>query len=73
MNLDQLQQDNQELSILNTIAQQLNREVTLQKALELTLQETVQLLDLKTAWIWFSTSAYQKRPFLLPIIIFLPY
>ena len=52
MNLQQLQQHNQELSILNEIAQHLNKEVELQKALDATLQQVVDLFHLKTAWIW---------------------
>lgn len=46
--LDQIQ----ELKILNTIAIQLNGAVDLNKALKLTLQHTVELMDLQTGWIW---------------------
>ncbi len=49
---NQLQQKNKELSILNNIAQQLNKEVRLAKALPLVLAQIVDLLDLKTGWIW---------------------
>lgn len=52
MNLRQLQQRNEELSILNSIAQGLNREVELKRALEATLRQTVLLLRLRTGWIW---------------------
>lgn len=51
-NLHQLQQQNQALTILNTIAQNLNKEVHLEKALNSALQQITQLLQLKTAWIW---------------------
>ncbi|MFK7907249.1 MAG: histidine kinase [Chitinophagales bacterium] len=51
-NLNQLQQQNQALTILNTIAQNLNKEVHLEKALHSALQQITQLLELKTAWIW---------------------
>jgi GAF domain-containing protein len=43
---------NRELSILNTIAQALNREVDLQRALEGVLAQVADLLDLRTGWIW---------------------
>ena len=49
MNLQQLQQQNQQLSILNAIAQDLNREVTLTKAMEATLCRVVELLDCSIA------------------------
>jgi two-component system NarL family sensor kinase len=49
---DQLQRHNRELSILNTIAQALNREVDLGRALHVTLAQVADLLDLHTGWIW---------------------
>lgn len=49
---DQLQQRNRELSILNTIAQALNREVDLARALHVTLAQVADLLDLHTGWVW---------------------
>lgn len=51
-NLNQLQEQNQALTILNIIAQNLNKEVQLEKALHSALQQIAQLLELKTAWIW---------------------
>lgn len=58
--LKHLQQRNQELAILNTIAQDLNREVSLQKALDATLVQTVKLLNLETGWIWLFDSETQE-------------
>ena len=52
MDFIQLQQRNRELAILNTIAAQLNRETTLEKALDATLKQTVELLELGSGWIW---------------------
>ena len=48
-----LQQRNEELAILNSIAQTLNREVGLKTAMNKTLEKTVALLQLETGWIWF--------------------
>ena len=48
----QLQRRNRELSILNTIADALNREVDLTRALEVALAQVAELLDLATGWIW---------------------
>jgi two-component system NarL family sensor kinase len=56
MDLHQLQQRNQELSILNTIAQDLNKAVELEKALDATLKQTVHLLNLQTGWIWLTNA-----------------
>ncbi|MEL6867866.1 MAG: GAF domain-containing sensor histidine kinase [Bacteroidota bacterium] len=52
MDLRQIQQQNEELAILNAIAQDLNREVRLDKALTATLERVVSLLDLQTGWVW---------------------
>ncbi len=49
---DKLQRRNRELSILNTIAQALNREVDLARALQAALAHVAELLDLKTGWVW---------------------
>ena len=49
---EQLQRRNRELSILNAIAQALNREVDLNRALQTALAQVAQLLDLDTGWIW---------------------
>ena len=48
----QLERRNRELSILNSIAQALNREVNLTSALQTALGQVADLLDLKTGWIW---------------------
>ena len=73
MNLHQLQQRNQELSILNSIAQDLNREIELEKALEATLRQTVHLLNLQTGWIWLmneeNKSAYLAAGYNLPPVL----
>src|SRR5512140_1611523 len=47
-----LQQRNRELSILNAIAEALNREVDLQQALHTTLAKVAELFHLQTGWIW---------------------
>jgi len=52
MNFEELKARNQELEILNTIAQQLNHEVELNKALAITLKHSVELLKMQTGWIW---------------------
>ena len=52
MDYQQLQQQNRELSILNQIAQQLNSEISLEQALQSSLSQAVELLDLRTGWIW---------------------
>ena len=52
MDFLQLQQRNRELAILNTIAAQLNQETMLEKALDATLRQTVELLELGSGWIW---------------------
>jgi len=56
MNLHQLQERNQELSILNAIAQDLNSSMTLEQALDTSLRQTVHLLHLKTGWIWLANA-----------------
>jgi two-component system NarL family sensor kinase len=47
-----LRRRNRELSILNTIAEALNREVDLDQALRTALAQVADLLDLQTGWIW---------------------
>lgn len=49
---DKLRRRNRELSILNTIAAALNREVDLDQALQAALAQVADLLDLQTGWIW---------------------
>lgn len=60
MNHTNLEQRNQELNILNTIAQTLNRTSTLQAALNNTLQLTAQHLNLDTGWIWLNSTSTNK-------------
>ena len=47
-----LERRNHELSVLNAIARELNRSVRLSEALDFTLAEVAELLDLRTGWIW---------------------
>ena len=49
---EKLQRRNRELSILNAIADALNREVDLTRALHVALSQVAELLDLQTGWIW---------------------
>lgn len=47
-----LKQRNRELSILNTIAEALNREVDLSQSIQVALEQVSDLFDLRTSWIW---------------------
>src|SRR5215204_1524024 len=47
-----LYRHNQELSILNAIAEGLNRAVDLRQALETTLRLVAELLGLRAGWVW---------------------
>lgn len=49
---DKLRRRNRELSILNTIAEALNRSVDLDEALQAALGQVAELLDLQTGWVW---------------------
>ncbi len=49
---DKLQRRSRELSILKSIAEALNREVDLDRALQVALSQVVELFDLRTGWIW---------------------
>jgi len=49
---EKLKRRNRELSILNAIAEALNREVDLSRALAVSLAQVAKLLDLQTGWIW---------------------
>ncbi len=49
---DKLRRRNAELSILNSIAQALNRSVDLDEAVQTTLAQVAELLDLHTGWVW---------------------
>ena len=48
----QLQRRNAELSIINSMAQALNRSVDLEQTLQAILAQVAELLDLQTGWIW---------------------
>jgi two-component system NarL family sensor kinase len=54
---EKLKRRNRELSILNAIAEALNREVDLSRALEVSLAQVAKLLDLQTGWIWLLREA----------------
>ena len=47
-----LHRRNYELTILNLIAEALNREVDLSRALQSVLGQVADLFDLRTGWIW---------------------
>jgi two-component system NarL family sensor kinase len=47
-----LAQRNRELSILNTIAADLNRETDLERTLAITLRHVAELCGLRTGWVW---------------------
>jgi two-component system NarL family sensor kinase len=49
---EQLKRRNRELSIFNAIAQALNREVDLTRALHTALAQVTELLGLHTGWVW---------------------
>ncbi|MFN8371660.1 MAG: GAF domain-containing sensor histidine kinase [Anaerolineae bacterium] len=49
---EKLQRRNRELSILNSIAEALSREVDLDRALRTALEQVAELFDLHTGWIW---------------------
>ena len=51
-NAEKLKRRNRELSILNTIAEALNREVDLDQALQTALRYVAELLNLQTGWIF---------------------
>ncbi|MBK8900592.1 MAG: GAF domain-containing sensor histidine kinase [Anaerolineaceae bacterium] len=51
-NDERLRRRNAELSILNSMAQALNRSVDLGQALQATLAQVADLLDLQTGWVW---------------------
>ena len=49
---EKLRRRNRELSILNGIAEALNREVDLSRALQVALAQVAKLLELRAGWIW---------------------
>lgn len=67
---EQLQRRNRELSILNVIAEGLNRETDLARALQTTLERVVELFDLRTGWIWLTNE--QTEEFYLAAALNLP-
>jgi two-component system NarL family sensor kinase len=52
MGADSLSKRNRELSILNAIAESLNRSADLGQILDEVLRQVADLLDLRTGWIW---------------------
>lgn len=68
--IKQLERRNRELSILNSIADALNREADLTRALNAVLARVAELLDLETGWVYlwdeskrkFYTAATQNLP-----------
>ncbi len=59
-----LQRLNHELSVLNAIARELNRSVNLSEALEFTLSQVAELLDVRTGWIWLLSEDSAEEPYL---------
>jgi two-component system, NarL family, sensor kinase len=57
----ELARRNRELSILNTIAEALNREVHLGQALDTTLAAIVELFELRTGWIWLIDESHEAH------------
>ena len=51
-NTEALRERNRELSILNEVAQALNRQIDLEKALGTALLKVAELLELNTGWVW---------------------
>lgn len=70
---EQLKQRNRELSILNTIAEALNREIDISQSLHTTLAHVADLCDLQTGWIWLvdeeTEEAYLAAVHHLPSIV----
>ena len=60
---EQLRRRNRELSILNAIADALNRQVDLHQSLQTVLEQVATLLDLHTGWIWLIDAA-TNEPYL---------
>src|SRR5262245_39940111 len=59
---EKLQRRNRELSILNIIAQAMNQEVDLTRALNAALAHVAELFDLKTSWIYLLDE--ESKPYL---------
>jgi two-component system, NarL family, sensor kinase len=60
---EQLRRRNHELSILNSIAQALNRSLDLDEALNSALAQVADLLELHTGWVWLLKQA-EGQPYL---------
>lgn len=60
INTQTLKRRNHELTVLNHIAEALNREVNLKDALETSLQKIVKLFDLTTGWIFLKEDDSEK-------------
>jgi two-component system, NarL family, sensor kinase len=60
---EDLERRNQELSVLNEIARELNRSVNLGEALGFTLSRVAELLGLRTGWIWLIEGS-SSQPYL---------
>lgn len=58
--IKQLERRNRELSILNSIADALNREADLTRALNAALARVAELLDLETGWVYLWDEVKQK-------------
>lgn len=64
---NRLRRRNRELSILNSIAQALNRQVDLDESLHTALAQVADLLNLQTGWVWLlreSESTHTDNSFL---------
>lgn len=59
---DKLRRRNRELSILNSIAQALNRLVDLDEALQTALGQVAELLGLHTGWVWLLREGSRGLP-----------
>jgi two-component system NarL family sensor kinase len=59
---EKLQRRNRELSILNIIAQAMNQEVDLTRALDAALTHVAELFDLQTSWIYLLDN--ESKPYL---------
>src|SRR5688572_2272488 len=57
---EMLRRRNHELSVLNVIAEALNREVDLSQALHTALLRVTELFNLRTGWIWLMREQTEK-------------
>ncbi len=56
----ELEKQNRELAILNTIARELNKSLSLEETLNIALAQTAELLNLETGWIYLVDRENQK-------------